>query len=319
MKKFLALIFISTSILQGMEENPEKEKPDEITVNQSTQLWQILDYPGMPSLKFLTSLHITKLVKKPVKWVHVPEEVKLYLHDVQNRLGDKLFDLVISNDLTSINIALLLIKAGANINIQNKYGETALMIATYCNRQPVLKRQIAELLIDAGADVNIKNKQGKTALIEATAYRMKDSIVLLINANANLNVQTPDGLTALMIAADLGNPEILAQLIKAGASLNMQDKFGNTALILTIQENEYRDPSLRSCLQLLMKAGADVNIQNKYGETALIKASYYNKKEIVLLLVNSGADLNKQNARNQTALDIAKEHRNQEIIELLEV
>ncbi|CAB4135840.1 ANK domain containing protein [uncultured Caudovirales phage] len=69
------------------------------------------------------------------------------------------------------------IKEGADVNIQDDYGWTALMQAS--------KRgyfEIAELLLEAGADRNIKDKWGITALMIAI-HRQKKIAKLLLDAS----------------------------------------------------------------------------------------------------------------------------------------
>lgn len=51
-----------------------------------------------------------------------------------------------------------LIKAGVDLNFQNKEGSTALITAAFFGRP-----QIVEILLDNGADKSIKNKYGATA------------------------------------------------------------------------------------------------------------------------------------------------------------
>ena len=58
-------------------------------------------------------------------------------------------------------IAKLLIKKGANLDIKDNKGNTALMIAILLKNYEIIK-----LLIDRGADLSIRNNQGNTPLIE---------------------------------------------------------------------------------------------------------------------------------------------------------
>ena len=60
----------------------------------------------------------------------------------------------------------LLIEAGADLNIQDKWGSTALHHAVMAQSMEVL-----EQLVDAGADINIKSNKGLTALKFAIEYR----------------------------------------------------------------------------------------------------------------------------------------------------
>lgn len=62
----------------------------------------------------------------------------------------------------------LLLKAGANPNIQNKFYWTALM---YASSNGHIKS--VRLLLQAGANPNIKDNRGYTALMEAKLYKTK--------------------------------------------------------------------------------------------------------------------------------------------------
>ena len=69
-----------------------------------------------------------------------------------------------------------LLDAGADINIRDKYGRTALYWACHYNRT-----NIVPLLLDAGADINITNNNGYTALQYATRRGKTDIATLIRN------------------------------------------------------------------------------------------------------------------------------------------
>jgi ankyrin repeat protein len=58
---------------------------------------------------------------------------------------------------SSIEIAQYLISQGINVNAQDKYGESVLMIALkqseFCDK----RKEFIQLLLDNGAEVNLKN------------------------------------------------------------------------------------------------------------------------------------------------------------------
>jgi len=53
----------------------------------------------------------------------------------------------------------LLIDNGANVNLRNKYGQTALIIAVKEKQSDA-----AGILVRSGADVKVKDNEGKTAV-----------------------------------------------------------------------------------------------------------------------------------------------------------
>jgi len=58
-----------------------------------------------------------------------------------------------------LSIAEQLIAAGANVNFQDKYGKTSLILAT----ESVSPKIVSKLLL-SGADISIKDKGGNTAM-----------------------------------------------------------------------------------------------------------------------------------------------------------
>jgi len=82
-----------------------------------------------------------------------------------------LLELVEKNKIKEIK---KFIEEGGDLNIQNKWGDTALLYAIYKNHL-----DIAVLLLDNGADKDLKNHNGKTALDYAEKYNYTEIIELL--------------------------------------------------------------------------------------------------------------------------------------------
>ena len=98
-----------------------------------------------------------------------------------------------------------------NVNYQNDYGETALMKASnnYGNL-PLVK-----LLLDSGADPNLQDEVGNTALMNAVFSGLKSYIPiikLLLNSGANPFIKDSEGDIPYDFALDTGNIEIIKLL-----------------------------------------------------------------------------------------------------------
>jgi hypothetical protein len=83
----------------------------------------------------------------------------------------------------------LLIDYGADVNLQDDEGQTALMLATITDRPEMVK-----LLIRAKADLSIKNKRGETALSISESFR-RDDIAEMLKATAANNSPASSMLT----------------------------------------------------------------------------------------------------------------------------
>ena len=210
-------------------------------------------------------------------------------------------------NIKSIKICKLLIDKGALINIQNEYGDTALMIAIDKNNT-----EICKLLIENRALLNIQNEDGDTALMIAIQNDSTEICKLLIEKKALLNIQDEYGDTALMIAIKKNkNIEICKLLIDNGALLDIQDKYGNTGLMIAIKKNNIE------LSKILIEKGAHLDIQYKNGKTILIHTIENKNIEICKLLIEKGALLDIQDKDGNTALFIAIFQNNIDLCKLL--
>ncbi|MDD5021342.1 MAG: ankyrin repeat domain-containing protein [Endomicrobiaceae bacterium] len=86
--------------------------------------------------------------------------------------------------------------------------------------------------IKEGADVNVKDENGKTALMYACESNTDVEVIrILIKKNADVNAATTEGKTALMFACESNkNPKIADSLVNAGADIKAKTKDGKTPL-----------------------------------------------------------------------------------------
>jgi ankyrin repeat protein len=62
---------------------------------------------------------------------------------------------------------------------------------------------IVKLLIERGCDLNIQDKYGKTALIYSVEYQIFNIVKLLIKQGCDLNIIDKDGINALQYAVKI--------------------------------------------------------------------------------------------------------------------
>lgn len=128
--------------------------------------------------------------------------------------------------------ALLERKADVNarrVNIVHNQ-ETPLLVAVNKNNM-----DIALMLLAAGADINAADSRGLTPLIQAIYERHLPLAEMLIKKGADVNRRTKKGEAALHPAAYLGNLAIVRQLLAKGADVNAETDFGNSPLDGAIQ------------------------------------------------------------------------------------
>lgn len=171
-------------------------------------------------------------------------------------------------------LTMLVLKFGADINVQDYQGYTPLMHAVLYGRKCTV-----QLLLENGADCDFKNFKEETALIVAVMHNAQEIVNMLLKAGADMNVKDIYGDSALMRAAYTGRVEIAQMLIMAGADIDDRNIEGNTALIYAVKEKQ------KAVIKILLEVKADVNLQNKRRETALSLARASRSQDIVDLLL----------------------------------
>ncbi|KAG9404667.1 hypothetical protein AC1031_004872 [Aphanomyces cochlioides] len=97
-------------------------------------------------------------------------------------------------------------------------GDTCLNIAARnsCN-------QIVELLLKAGADPNVENNTGQTPLTSAVIGWNVRGVEILLNSGAEIDHRCHEGKTALYVASSQGFEDAITALLKAGAEIDIKD------------------------------------------------------------------------------------------------
>jgi ankyrin repeat protein len=92
--------------------------------------------------------------------------------------------------------------------------------------------QVMELLLKAGANVNLKNNYGGTALIHASNKGHDKVVNLLLKAGADANLHDKSGWTARIYASDKGHTEVV-ELLRSRLLLLIQRLLTPLSLLLT--------------------------------------------------------------------------------------
>jgi hypothetical protein len=125
-----------------------------------------------------------------------------------------------------------LLSSGYDVNSRSAWegGRSALMLAAENGRTDAVK-----LLVERGAEVDLRDQWGRTALMYACSYEEASTperleiIKFLIDRGADVNAKTESGETALMYAAENQEAEYVKLLIDRGADVNAKDAEGDAA------------------------------------------------------------------------------------------
>jgi ankyrin repeat protein len=231
-----------------------------------------------------------------------------------------------------LDMADVLIRAGARVGARTREGVTPLQLASINGSAAMLTR-----LVKAGADPNaLLTPAGDTALMMAARTGKTDALRVLVEAGANVNArETWGGTTPLMWAVSEGHAAAATLLLGAGSDANARSHYvaaangrgfeGRTPLANRAdpKAEEFASGWLTPLMlaaregnvdlaRILVGAGADVDLAAGDGKTALAIAIFNGNYETASFLVDRKADVNRADAQRFTPLFWAVDRRNME-------
>jgi len=231
-----------------------------------------------------------------------------------------------------LDLADLLIRAGANVSAATREGVKPLQLAAMNGNAAMLLK-----LIKAGADPNAPfTEYGDTALMMASRTGKTDAVEALLETGAQVNAkETWGGTSALMWAAAERHFGAVKVLLDHGADVNARSKFvpaangrgfeGRTPVAPERGEavEEFASGSLTPLMlagregdvesaRLMIAAGADVNAIAGDRKDALGLAIFNGNYEFASFLIDNKANLNQADTQGFTPLFWAVDRRNME-------
>lgn len=166
----------------------------------------------------------------------------------------ELFDAVARGDAAVVR---KFIAGGLAADAVNARGTTALIAAVQGNHVDV-----AKLLVQAGADINRQDDAKQSAFLIAAGEGNLELLRLMLGKGADVHRTDAAGSTALVRAAARGHVDTVKALLKTPVKLDHVNLAGRTALLEAIVAGD-GSPRYGQIVLLLSAAGADVNIADK--------------------------------------------------------
>lgn len=219
----------------------------------------------------------------------------------QGRYGDSLLRRAVGRvDERMIRLALA---SGADVNARDEMGRTVMFSA---------RGKAIQVLVDAGADVNVKDNEGKTPLLDVARHGgYRGNVMTFFKAGASLDGLSPwDAFLFLQDAVNANDIVAVKAALDAGATINETRAYGGHILLAAAQHGNLE------ILRVLLDRGADPKAHHE-GFTPVMQAAIQGHTEAVRFLISRGADVNARDKNGRTALDWAVKLGRTETAELL--
>jgi ankyrin repeat protein len=180
-------------------------------------------------------------------------------------------------------VPMLLAADGIDVNVRDKNGKTALMLAVEFNNQQI----IPMLLAANGIDVNVKDNNGKTALMLAVKCNNQQIIPMLLAASGiDVNVRDKEGLSAIEQAVFCNNLKIINMFLSNKIIKQVIDFPALLYAVIILKKIDF--------LKTILMVADNINVNDIILEdqSAIQLASKVNSNEIVQILSDYEADKN---------------------------
>ncbi|KAF2292861.1 hypothetical protein GH714_029432 [Hevea brasiliensis] len=161
----------------------------------------------------------------------------------------------------------LLVYAGANVKLQNKYGETSITLSELSHHGEAIEKVTLDYALEEGHNYSA----GVHALHRAAHRGDIDLIHMLTRRGYDVNAYDSEGYTPLMLAARGGHSRVCEHLISCGASCYLKNPKEETALSLARKNGYGTEPEnviLDELARQLVLGGTQVKKHTKCGKGA---------------------------------------------------
>lgn len=187
-------------------------------------------------------------------------------------------------------------EAGGDVNVTNRHGMSALMLAIWNGRAP----KVVEYLVRVGVDLRLRQSSSDWRALTFAAVNGHRELLELLLASGDRVERDGSDWKALAFAIQYRNSATAEILLAHGAPVDARDDEGRTPLMRAARNS---DPV---ALELLLRHGADVAAADAEGNTALHIASGKANLDNIRTLIEHGADPFAINAASETPVDIAR-------------
>ena len=198
--------------------------------------------------------------------------------DLQNKDGDTALVRAAKHKSQNVQSIEELLRLGAQVNIANKIGRTALHYTFELKRT-----YVSYCLLEYGAECNVLDKDGNTPLHLAAGNEDDQIVLRLLMKKTRLDTIGHGGQTALHVAATCGNIDVVNILLEQGARVEVPGS--SPSPLINAARNGHAE-----IVKLLLEKGAKINAVDKMGRSALMWAAQGGHIDCIKELLEHNAD-----------------------------
>lgn len=239
--------------------------------------------------------------------------------DAQDWEGQTPLHIAVYSGFTTVTRFLL--DRGADISYIDKHGDSVLHKCLRSYGFGEVRKELLLLLLEAGAPVDIENSEGETPLHLAASRGFDLAIRLLLEFRATITHLDKNGRSVLQKCFLTPNGwhedrfETVWLLVKAGFPVDLRNSAGETLLHLIARSGT------ASQIRILMELGADPFVLDNWGACALHKCFDRDDQlevlNIVEVLAEGGCPIDARDPHNETPLHLAARRRFFSVVEFL--
>eukprot|EP00794_Sanderia_malayensis_P006243 gene6243-6962_t len=177
------------------------------------------------------------------------------------------------NERVDLKFVDSLLKAGADINHTDRYGQTALHAISRDWHVDVVK-----FALEHGANINKADSFGRTPLHLASAIDYHEMVEYLVLNGAMIDAKTSDGQTPMHFACKNSAVNSIKALMKLGAKINERDNDLRTPLFVAAESAGVYDIHGNSAMVLMVEKMPTVALEalgQFYVDDRALKRKYY--------------------------------------------
>lgn len=216
-------------------------------------------------------------------------------------VNENLFIAIEKNDISGVKLAL---KNGAKLNINDKHGQSPLLLSLKDSKLDIVK-----YLVEKGA--NIREKNQNMSMVQWAKFLSQEEVEnYLIKKGGAIPVNDKNYSIFLEIIKN-NNEEVKKMVEQNSKLIELEDELKRTPLFYSILMDNYE------ITKFLLENGANIDMQDIYKENSFYVAIKNNSPLICKLLIDNGAGIEEECSFEEKPLGIALYYNSYNVIKLL--